>query len=212
MIALRLAIAVLCSVSLSFGQEFLRLSQAEAKRIVLANRASGQVGKTFDFRVTATDRSYNFKLRATWMTPAVIEARARLEQISRALTDLETKRLVEKALSAGEIVIQVEIDPREGSGVIPADWIGLLGPKGTPPAGSRLVRGKTVPDLRENPALTPVAPRDYSYELFWLVFSTTAEDGKPVFTASDKEAELSVRIQGKVGKVSWPVPGYLFRR
>lgn len=205
-------ILVLCSITGLLGQGYSGMSRAQAKKAILANRVSGQIGKSFDFRLTATDRSYNFKLRATWLTPSAIEARARLEQLSKVLSDSDTKRLIEAALRVGEIVIQVEIDPREGSGVIPDDWVALLGPKGGTSGISKVVSGKKMPSLRDKPALAPIEPRDYSYELFWLVFPANREDGAPVFSAQDKEAELLVRIQGKLGRVAWPVPTYLLRK
>jgi hypothetical protein len=189
--------------------DFLRWDARQAKAIALATRVNGQAGKSLDFRVTGTDRSYNYKLRATWMTPQVIRAVARLQQFAKALTGEETRKLVTEAEAAGEIVIQVEIDPREGSGVIPNDWVALLGTRTGQAAASRTVRGASKPKLRDLPALAGGAPRDYSYEVFWVVFPAKGEDGQPLFSAADKEAELSVRIHGKEGKVRWPVPDYI---
>jgi hypothetical protein len=189
--------------------DFLRWDAKQARTIALATRVSGQVGKSLDFRVTGTDRSYNYKLRATWMTPQVIRAVARLQQLATALTNEETRKLVAEAEAAGEIVVQVEIDPREGSGVIPNDWVALLGTRTEPGAASRAVRGASRPKLRDLPALAGGVPRDYSYEVFWVVFPAQGEDGQPLFSPADREAELSVRIGGKVGKVRWPVPEYI---
>jgi len=191
------------------GDDFQRWDAKQAKTVALATRVSGQVGKSLDFRVTGTDRSYNYKLRATWMTPLVIRAVARLQQLAKALTNEETRTLVEEAEAAGEIVVQVEIDPREGSGVIPNDWVALLGTRTGTGAASRAVRGASRPKLRDLPALAGGAPRDYSYEVFWVVFPAKGEDGQPLFSPADREAELSVRIGGKVGKVRWPVPDYI---
>ena len=184
---------------------FLVWDAKHARAVALAGRVSGQVGKSFDFRVTATDRSYNFKLRATWLTPLTIQALARLEQVSKALSLAETRSLVSDGLAAGKIVIQIEIDPREGSGIIPNDWIALLGPM-EKSAGGKVVRGISHPKLRDFPALAPVSPRDYSYEIFWVVFPAVSEDGQHLFSSTDTEAELSVRIQGKVGKVRLRIP------
>ena len=189
--------------------DFLGWDARQAKAIALATRVNGQAGKSLDFRVTGTDRSYNYKLRATWMTPQVIRAVARLQQFAKALTGEETRKLVTEAEAAGEIVILVEIDPRVGSGVIPNDWVALLGTRTGQAAASRAVRGVSNPKLRGLPALAGGAPRDYSYEMFWVVFPAKGEDGQPLFSAADKEAELSVRIHGKEGKVRWPVPDYI---
>ena len=147
--------------------------------------------------------NYNFKVRATWLTPQIIKARARLEQLSKSLTAAETQKLAADALNAGDIVIQIEIDPGEGSGVIPSGRVALFG---NPPASSEVL---VPPQLRELPALAPIAPRDYAYEIFWLAFPTKAEDGQPIFSPNDRETELSVQIQGKVGKIKFPIPDYL---
>lgn len=206
----RVLFPLFLAATLAGGEDdFLRWDARQAKAIALATRVNGQAGKSLDFRVTGTDRSYNYKLRATWMTPQVIRAAARLQQFAKGLTGEETHELVTEAEAAGEIVIQVEIDPREGSGVIPNDWVALLGPRTERGAASSAVRGSSKPQLRDLPALVGGAPRDYSYEVFWVVFPAKGEDGQPLFSAADKEAELSVRIHGKEGKVRWPVPDYI---
>ncbi|MCX6603966.1 MAG: hypothetical protein NTV52_10260 [Acidobacteria bacterium] len=184
-------------------ESYLTWDAKLAKKLVLAGRVYGQVGKTFDLRIKSTDRSYNFKVRATWLTPQIIKALARLEQISKSLTATETQKLVADAQAAGEIIIQVEIDPREGSGIIPSGWVALLG------NSPRFVRGTSTPKLQNLAALAPLAPRDFAYEIFWLVFPNKAEDGQPLFSPADRETELSVQIQGKVGKIKFPIPDYL---
>ncbi|MBC7924868.1 MAG: hypothetical protein H7039_04355 [Bryobacteraceae bacterium] len=142
-----------------------------------------------------------------------------MEQISKALSSDETRTLVAAGLAAGEIVIQVEIDPREGSGIVPSDWTALLGARSEnssyatsgEPSGYLVVGGRSTPSLAEVRSLAAVPPRDYSYQLFWLVFPRHEDDGKPIFSATDKEAELSVSIQGKTGKLRWAIPEYLRR-
>lgn len=109
-------------------------------------------------------------------------------------------------MASGEIIVQIEIDPREGSGIIPSDWVALLGPRQLKQSTPRVVRGSSRPELRNLPALAAVPPRDYSYEVFWMVFPSIGPDGKRLFAPDDTEAELSVRIQGKVGKVRLQVP------
>src|SRR6185436_17326508 len=44
------------------------------------------------------------------------------------VTPTETKRLVEEAEAVEGMVVLVEIDPREGSGVIPDDWLAVVQP------------------------------------------------------------------------------------
>ena len=58
------------------------------------------------------------------MTPEAIRAAARLEQLKRHLTDSETRELVMEAEKPDGLVAFIEINPREGSGVIL--WIGRL--------------------------------------------------------------------------------------
>lgn len=100
---------------------YLTWPASTAESIGRAMRATGRVGGFFDFRVKSTNKSYNYKLRATWLTPDVIRATARLEQLRNRLSEEATRRLVVEAEGAGDTVVLVEIDPREGSGVIPRD-------------------------------------------------------------------------------------------
>jgi hypothetical protein len=101
----------------------------------------------------------------------------------------------------------VEIDPREGSGVIPNDWEAFLQPKGVPDAA---VRGTIEPSFRDVRALGGVLRRNYDYDRFWLTFPLTVR-GKPVFGSEDRAAVLLVRIHEKEGRVEWPVPVSLAR-
>ena len=192
------------------GQEaFLKWTAEQAKQAGSATRVSGRVGGAFDFRVTATDRSYNYKLRATWLTPEVMRAAARLAQLSEGLSDEQTQALVKEAEAVGDAVIMVEVDPREGSGVIPLDWVALLQPKGLSPGKPGAVRGTSTPRLRELRALAGVFRRDYAYDVFWVVFPLTTEVGTSLFSETASEAELVVRIHDKEGRVTWPVPAYV---
>ena len=186
--------------------EFLRWDAKRANSIAAARRANGEVGKNLDFRIIRTDRSINYKLRATWLTPEVIRACARLEQIKDSLSDQETLKLVADAERVGDTVILVEIDPREGSGVIPAHWTAMLSPRSASSVSPRGARGTSLPRLREFPALAGYGRRDYAYDIFWVVFPLRAETGEQIFGAEDREAELTVRIYDKVGKVRWPIP------
>ena len=77
------------------------------------------MGGRLDTRILSREHSYNYKLRATWLTPEVIRATARLAQVRNWLSVEETLALVAEAEAAGDTVILVEIDPREGSGVVP---------------------------------------------------------------------------------------------
>src|SRR5436190_9690474 len=157
---------------------YLAWSAAEAEQIGKSMRANGRVGGIFDLRVVHTERSFNFKLRATWLTKDVIQATARLLQLSERLTDSQTEELVREATAAGGVVMMVEVDPREGSGVIPNDWSVFLGPVGN---DRDVVRGTNTPDLEKVKALRGVYRRDYNYELFWVVFPLKTVSGAPLF-------------------------------
>jgi hypothetical protein len=86
-------------------------------------RVNGQVGGSFDFRITHTERSYNYKLRATWFTPEAARAAARLAQLSERLSDDQTQAIVDEIERVRGTIIMVELDPREGSGIIPLEWL-----------------------------------------------------------------------------------------
>jgi hypothetical protein len=174
-----------------------------AQDVALSTRSSGQVGKSLDLRILKTDRSYNYKLRATWMTPEVVRANARRLQLIHRLSDDQTRALVSEAEEVDGTVILVEIDPREGSGVIPRDWLAILQPRGET---TRSVTGVGNGELRNVRALASAARRDYSYDLFWIVFPLRTAEGGPLFEASDREVELVVQIYDKIGKVRWNVP------
>ena len=84
--------------------------------------------------------------------------------------------MVKAGEAAGDTIIMVEIDPREGSGVIPNDWTAFLQVKGRP---ERVVRGRVEPRLRDVPALAGVLRRNYDYDRFWMVFPLQTDDGQP---------------------------------
>lgn len=193
-------------------RNYLTWTAGQAQQIGRSTRVNGRVGGALDLRVIHTEHAYNYKLRATWLTNEVIRATARLAQLSEGLSDEQTETLVREAEAAGDTVIIVEIDPREGSGVIPLDWVALLGPKGVRSGEPGAVKGTSVPPLRNVRALSGAFRRDYDYEVFWVVFPLVTETGKPLFPESVAEAELVVRIYNKEGRVKWPVPESIRRR
>lgn len=101
------------------ADDWLTWPAARAQAIGKAAYVTGRVGGLFDTRILTTERSYNYKLAATWMTPDVIRASARLLQLSERLTDGQARALVAAAEAPAGTVVMIEIDPREGSGVIP---------------------------------------------------------------------------------------------
>lgn len=186
--------------------DYLGWTREQAQRIGQGMRANGRVGGLFDLRVVHTERSYNYKLRATWLTPDVIRATARLAQLTDGLSAPETENLVKEADAVRDTVVLVEIDPREGSGVVPLEWQAFLGVKGAQPGDPSIVKGKSVPALRDVRALSGVYRRDYNYERFWIVFPLRTEAGREMFADSASGADLVVRIYDKEGRVTWPVP------
>ncbi|HEX6163515.1 MAG TPA: hypothetical protein VFZ31_09125 [Vicinamibacterales bacterium] len=107
--------ALIASITLQAADEaWLQWSASRAQAVGKAAYVQGRVGGIFDTRLLKTERSYNYKLAATWMTPDVIRAAARTAQLSERLTDDQTRALVAEAEKAGDTVVMVEIDPREG--------------------------------------------------------------------------------------------------
>jgi len=135
------------------GYDYLIWSARQAETVGTSAYRRGRVGGFFDGRMLKTERSYNYKLAAASLTPEVVRATARLLQLRSRLSNDETRTLVAEAEAMAGTVVMVEIDPREGSGVIPSDWEAFLQPKG---AAARAVRG-TV-DLRGHRTARPSLP------------------------------------------------------
>lgn len=171
-------------------EAYLTWTANQANTIGKSGRVNGRVGGAFDLRVIHTEHSYNYKLRATLMTPEVIRASARLEQLRLRLTDEQTRDLVREADSTNGLVALVEIDAREGSGVIPLDWRSSLRPKGAKEDSPWAIGGTSVPALRHVKALAGVSRRDYAYDIFWVVFPMTNRDGKLICERIPNTIEL----------------------
>lgn len=191
--------------SITQAESYLTWTAAQVESIGTTAYRRGRVGGIFNTRLLKTERAYNYKLAATWLTPDVIRATARMLQLRSRLSDDETRALVKEAESMPGTVMLVEIDPREGSGVIPNDWEAFLQPKG---ADDRVLRGTISPQLREVKALAGVLRRNYDYDRFWVTFPLK-KDGRAVFEPADATAELIVRIHGREGRVEWPIPASL---
>ncbi|HLG58807.1 MAG TPA: hypothetical protein VI485_25905 [Vicinamibacterales bacterium] len=191
---------------------YVSWSAEQAETVGRSMRADGRAGGRFDTRILKTDRAYNYKLRATWLTPEVIRASARIEQLRSRLSDEQTRALVAEAEAAGHTVILVEIDPREGSGVIPLDWRAVLQAKDWKPGMPGSVLGVSTPQLKLVKALAGVVRRDYSYDVFWVVFPLLDDTGAPVFADAVRDVELVVGIHEKEGAVRWPVPASIRQR
>jgi hypothetical protein len=206
MLSIQILALLSCAAGLAEERpDFLSWTEKQAVKIGNSMRVDGRVGGWLDTRVIHTEHSYNYKLRATWLTPEVIRASARMHQILEGMDDEQAVELVEDAEGRGDTVILVEIDPREGSGIIPLDWVAMLRPTAGDGSGP-VVRGVDRPVLRTVKALSGTSGRDFAYDVFWVVFPLVDSQGEPLFRDSDKEADLVVRIRGKEGRVSWAIP------
>jgi len=195
-----LAVSVLCDDS----EEYLDWSASQAKDVGKVFRRKTRFG--YNIRMLRTERAESYELMATWMTPEVIRASARLDQLRNRLSNDHARKMVAQAEEIEGIVVLIELDPSEGSGVIPSDWGAYLQPRGNQPGSGRAVQGVNKPELRHLPALRGVFERDYDYDQFWLVFPLAAENGLPLFSLDDQEAELIVRIRTREGRLRFFVP------
>lgn len=202
---LALALAIVAAPAPA-DDEWLTWTAARALAIGKVAYATGRVGSWFDTRLLKTERSFNYKLAATWMTLDAVRATARLAQLSEHLTADEARALVRDAEVPGQTVVMVEVDPREGSGVIPLDWTAALQPLTASGQVGRAMRGENTPTLGERKALRGTQRRNYDYDRFWVVFTLTHPDGSTLFPSDATAAELIVRIHDKEGRVKWPLP------
>lgn len=216
-----IVVALALSAAATFAQDedYLRWTGERASQVAEGAYKNGKVGSRsllfwtgWDSRILKTERAQNYKLRATWFTPDVVRASARWAQLRSRLTDDDTRRLVADAEAAGDTVVIVDIDPNEGSGVIPTDWETFLRPKDAPYESGRFARGTPVEALRKVQALQTIRQRNYDYERFWVVFPLVTADGDPLFGPDTPEAELIVRIYNREGTVVWPVPPSIHAR
>jgi len=191
---------------------YLHWSQQETESVGKSTYHDGKVGSRVlfewlgvDTRGLKTERAQNYKIRATWFTPEVIRASARSAQLKDRLTDKETQALVAEAAAVSGTVIMIELDPNEGSGVIPLDWSAFLQPKGNT-SPNEAVRGVQMPELRKARAFQGVLQRNYDYERFWVAFPLIRDDGNVLIGPDKNEIELVVRIYNREGTVTWLVP------
>ena len=190
--------------------DFLTWSPKQAEAIGKATYETGQVGRTLDLRVIRTERSYNYKLAATLLTPDVIKATVRLQMLSGRLDEPGARAMATDAINSGELVVLVEIDPREGSGVIPDEWIAQLEPRVTKDQVLPALTGRKTPERRTQPAFQGVRRRDYAYDRFWVSFPLT-KDGVSTIAPEATDIQLVARIYDKVGRVTWPLTPELRR-
>ena len=200
------------STSAQQKEDYLTWTKQQATKIGLKWRVAGRVGwRPVRFEITYSG-VYFYELRATLMTPEAIRAAARIEQLRRHLTDDETRALVTEAEKIDGLVVSIELNPREGSGVIPLNWHTTLRPKGVKDDSPLEIGGTSTPALRHVKALTRVGPRDYAYDVFWVVFPMRNKQGKLIWETAPDEIELVVGINDMRGRVSWRVNDSLRQR
>jgi len=190
-------------------EAYLSWSEKQAEAVILAVMVKGRIAGTRQ-GVLNTDAPQKYDVRAIWMTPEVVRASTRLIQLAERLSEQETQALVKEAEAAGVLVVLIEVDPDEGSGVVPINWDAFLQARGAPPVA--VVRGFENRRLQELRVLHNVVPRNYKYDRFWMVFPTQTKAGNPVFSAADREAELTVRIRGRETTLRWAIPDSIRQR
>jgi hypothetical protein len=189
------------------SEDYLTWTATQAENIGKQMRDKKLLGnRFFDTRGLDQNKAINYKLRATLMSPEMIRATARLEQIRNRLTDAETRKLVAEADAAGDLIVMIELYPNEGSGVIPLDWRCFLQPKGSANADDGVVAGVKSPQFRNIKALQGIFRRDYDYDVFWVAFPLLDNNKKPTIPTDNREIEVVVGINSKEGRISWRVP------
>ena len=186
-------------------EEYLTWNLKQAEKIGQSTVKEGRSGSSFDFRLMGQNKSFMYQIRATVFTPEVIRAAARFEQITNRLSADQARALVAEAEAAGDLVMMIEIDPAEGSGVVPLDWRVFLQPGGFVPGSDGAVAGTKAPYLRSSKVFRGVAKRDYEYDVFWVIFPLVDGNKKPLFEDSVASFELLVGIYKKEGKLTWPI-------
>ena len=187
------------------SEDYLTWNLKQAEKIGQSTVKEGRSGSSFDFRIMSQDRAFTYQVRATVFTPEVIRASARFEQITNRLNADDARAMVAEGEAAGDLIMMIEIDPAEGSGVVPLDWRVFLQPGGFVPGTDGAVAGIKSPHLRNIKVFRGVAKRDYEYDVFWVVFPLLDKNGRPVFSDSVSNMELFVGIYKKEGKISWPI-------
>lgn len=202
-LAVAVPISVAAQSSDSESESYLSWTSSHAENIGKSTRENGKAGGSFDLRVISTNKAINYSLRATLMTPEVIKAAARITQLKDRLSNEQTRTIVKDADAAGDLVIMIEINPNEGSGVIPLDWRVFLQPKGLPTGTGGAIPGTKSPQLRKVPALSGLYGRNYEYDVFWVVFPLVDENKRPLLPIDAGEIQLIVGIYGSEARISW---------
>lgn len=191
---------------LGSSDDYLTWSLKEAETIGRSTRKSANSSASAPaIRVMSTDRATFYQIRATLFTPEVLRASARFHQINNRLTNDQTRTLIAEAEASGDLVAMIEIDPAEGSGVVPLDWRVFLEKDGYVIGFEGAVAGIKSPELRRSPLFQGVFKRDYEYDVFWVRFPLLNENKKLIFDESASSMILTVGIYKSEARVSWPI-------
>ncbi len=206
--------AAMITFAFVISMPFFVLAQ-ESSYLTWTARQASTIGKSMrrSVRVSGTGRgllntnkSSSYKVRATWLTPEVIRATARLNQINNRLSNEETMEMVRKAEESGDLIFMIEIDPNEGSGIVPSNWQAFLQPGGFKRGQPGAIKGAINSSLGRMKVLNGIEPRDYDYDVFWAAFALNNETRNTLFNSTSQEIELVVRIEEKEGKIRFPIP------
>lgn len=190
----------------SVDESYLSWTSAQAELIAKSTTQTGKAGGSFDSRIISTNTAINYHFRATLLTPEVIRGTARYYQLNNRVNDDDTRKLVEEAENAGHLVVIVEINPNEGSGVIPLDWRVFLQPKGLRAGEKGAIQGIKSPQLKKLVGLNGVTKRNYKYDIFWVTFPLVDDNKSPLISPDVGEIQLVVGIYSKEGQVIWRMP------
>lgn len=209
-------ILLLCLSSASIAQQsqnedYLSWTSKQAFNIGTKWRVAGRAGWGSRLDLFSSENCF-YDVRATLMTSEAIRAAARLEQLRRHFTDAETRELVAEAEKIPGLVAIIEINPREGSGIIPLNWYAMLQPKGAKEDSPLAIVGINRPDLRQFRALSTVKPRNYDYDVFWVVFPLKDPQGRRIWETPPDTLEIVINIRDKHGRMSWHVNDSLRQR
>ncbi len=194
------------------SEDYLSWDLGQAERIGKSTREKGRAGGLFDLRVISTNKAINYSVRATLMSPEVIRASARINQLKQRLSVEETRKIVHDAEAAGDIVVMIEINPNEGSGVIPLDWRVFLQPKGLAPGQPGAIAGIKSPHLKKVSALSGLYSRNYEYDVFWVTFPLVDENKEPLLPTDVSDIQLVVGIYSSEARISWKVSDSIRQR
>ena len=185
------------------SEPFLRWSEAEARRAVLDARRSGSAGGLLDGRVNDTHRAYRYKVRATLWTPRALRGAVRLAALRDRLGDAEALAMLAAVEARPLQLASIEIDPVEGSGILPRDETRFFLQRPGDEAAS--VHPVEAPELSALPLFRKFEKRDWAYELLVVAFPRELASGEALAGPAVRALELVVDIAGKVERLTFPI-------